>query len=367
MTPAYFLLIVVPSKYCATIDYLIGLVNHCATDSLFTQQYPMSSDNRSGLSEGVKVSPRLQKCPSFKSLSTRPVHMDSTPNTSPPSSQFTTRPFPPPALADVPVEYIMDQLHNLAPLYWNRQETADCTITVPVPRHPSPSSPQSSADSSIRFPVDPNGTGRRATAPTIDMAPRLALWLHMDYLSAKSSLLRSIFSGASSLDLIQSLHISAHRPSASLRVPQDRLPRLLPSTPSHPVVFLPVPDPSSIHLLFHWMYFGNTDHIESCLDQGVIQWEGLARNVEYLGLPTEIKVFLGRWYGDWLLPARHRPGCASCAAEASDDSDLDLECDDQDDDASSQGSWAAEECERGRTQAVRPLARLCGQLQLCTA
>ncbi|KAF8844801.1 hypothetical protein BDN67DRAFT_893667 [Paxillus ammoniavirescens] len=317
--------------------------------------------------------------------------MDSTSNTSPPSSQFTTRPFPPPALADVPVEYIMDQLHNLAPHYWNRPETADCTIIVPVPHHPSSPSPhspaaslQSSTDSSISCSVDPNGTGSRGTASSIDVAPRLTLRLHMDYLSAKSSFLRGLFSGASPLDLIQSVHISACRPSTSLRVPQNRLPRLLPSTPSHPVVFLPVPDPSSIHLLFHWMYFGSTEHIESCLDQGTIQWEGLARNVEYLGLSTEIKVFLGRWYGNWLLPARYHRGCTPCSAEVDDDSDAELECDDQDDDddddddvetdygryhstSSSRDSYALEECKRGRTQVVRPLVRLCGQLQLCTA
>ncbi|KIK98098.1 hypothetical protein PAXRUDRAFT_824283 [Paxillus rubicundulus Ve08.2h10] len=346
----------------------------------------MSPDNTS-FSQGDKVSSPRPKCPpELKSLPTRPAHPTS--NTSPPS-QFTTRPFPPPALADVPVEYIMDQLHSLAPHYWNRPETADCTIVIPVPHHlsPSPDSPasssRSSADSSIRFSVNPNGTGRRATASSIDVAPRLTLQLHMDYLSAKSSFFRGLFSGASPLDLIQSLHISARRSSTPLRVPQNRLPRLLPSTTSHPVVFLPVPDPSSIHLLFHWMYFGSTDHIESCLDQGTIQWEGLARNVEYLGLSTEIKVFLGRWYGNWLLPARYHQGCTLCAAD--DDSDAELECDDQDDDdddddddvetdyddyfstSSSQDSHAPEECKRGRTQVVRPLARLCGQLQRCTA
>lgn len=169
---------------------------------------------------------------------------------------------------------------------------------------------------------------------------------------------------------------SGRPPSSPLEVPHNRLPRLLPSLPSHPVVFLPVPDPSSIHLLLHWMYFGDTDHIENCLDQGAIQWEGLARNVEYLGLPTEIKVFLGRWYGNWLLPARSRPGCAPCAAEVDDDSDLEAEYDEDDSDfddystsssRTDEDSQVAEDCERGRTRTVRPLARLCGQFQTCTA
>lgn len=43
---------------------------------------------------------------------------------------FVPRPFPPPALANVPVEYIIDQLHTLAPHYWSKPETADCTISA---------------------------------------------------------------------------------------------------------------------------------------------------------------------------------------------------------------------------------------------
>ncbi|KIJ69155.1 hypothetical protein HYDPIDRAFT_172617 [Hydnomerulius pinastri MD-312] len=351
----------------------------------------MSLDNRSGILEGDKIAVRLSKCPrvtpEVKSIpSPRHTHMDSAPGASPSLSSLAARPFPPPALADVPVEYIMDQLHNLAPHYWGRPETADCTIIVPVPHHQVRPSSESTAassgfspDSSIRFSVDPNGTGRRATEPNIHAAPRLTLRLHMDYLSAKSSFLRELFSGASPLALIQSLHMSppGRRPSAPLQVPSNRLPRLLPSPSSHPVVFLPVPDPSSIHLLFHWMYFGDTDHIESCLDQGAVHWEGLARNVEYLGLPTDIKVFLGRWYGNWLLPARNRPGFAPCAAESGENSDVEYD-DDEDEDESDCDDYSTSssrtdedsspaDCERGRTRAVRPLARLCGQLQMCTA
>lgn len=47
------------------------------------------------------------------------------------------------------------------------------------------------------------------------------------------------------------------------------------------------------------MYFGSTVYLEDALDNGEISWEGLARNVEYLGMNVEIKVFLGRWYGRW--------------------------------------------------------------------
>lgn len=47
----------------------------------------------------------------------------------PSSSPFQHRPFPPPSLAGVPFEYIIEQLHNLAPQYWDKPETADCTIS----------------------------------------------------------------------------------------------------------------------------------------------------------------------------------------------------------------------------------------------
>lgn len=294
-------------------------------------------------------------------------------------SSFPPRPFPPPSLNDVPHEYIVDQLRNLASHYWDRPQTSDCTIIVPVPHHrPRPvhdssvTSSDSSPELSPRDQVDPNGSGRRVTEPAIHAVPRMKLRLHMDYLSSQSTFLRGLFSGASPLDLI---HKGASQPRhPPLHVPESRLPCLLPSPPSHPILFLPVPDPSSIHLIFHWMYFGQTALMEDCLNRGVVHWEGIARNVEYLGLPTDIKVFLGRWYSNWLLPARSRPGCPPCSPEDDDDSDIELELDadddTDDDDYSTDSSYtedvdAIAEFERGRTRAIRPLARLCGKLQMC--
>jgi len=119
--------------------------------------------------------------------------------------------------------------------------------------------------------------------------------------------------------------------------------------------------------------------MEDYLNRGVVHWEGIARNVEYLGLPTEIKVFLGRWYSNWLLPASSRPGCASCSP-GDEDSDIELDLDeedetdedDEDDDYSTTSSHtedadAIANFERGRTRTIRPLARLCGKLQMCRA
>ena len=43
-------------------------------------------------------------------------------------SSYTPRPFPPPPLVGVPTQFIIHQLRSLAPSYWNRPETSDCTI-----------------------------------------------------------------------------------------------------------------------------------------------------------------------------------------------------------------------------------------------
>lgn len=117
------------------------------------------------------------------------------------------------------------------------------------------------------------------------------------------------------------------------------------------------------------MYFGRTDHIESALDRGLIRWEGLARNVEYLCLSTDIKVFLGRWYRNWLLPAQCPPDSTPCPSDEEDESDLDSDCDD----VRSLSSPSTDDemqnddvCDRGRTQDVKPLVQWCGRLRLCT-
>ena len=44
------------------------------------------------------------------------------------ASAFVPRPYPAPSLAGVPKEYILSRLRHLAPHYWNKPETADCTI-----------------------------------------------------------------------------------------------------------------------------------------------------------------------------------------------------------------------------------------------
>jgi len=94
----------------------------------------------------------------------------------------------------------------------------------------------------------------------------------------------------------------------------------MPCSPDHPILFLPVPDPSTFHLLVHWMYFGDFTYIQKFLHEGTIQWEGIARNVEYLGLNSEIKIFLGNWYHAWLNPDRETE--IDCTSDG-DDSESD--------------------------------------------
>ncbi|KAJ7161473.1 hypothetical protein C8R43DRAFT_880702 [Mycena crocata] len=280
----------------------------------------------------------MPRCRSGASVSSSPPLKPSDLST---ASLFTARAFPPPSLTGVPVEYIIDQLHNLAPHYWDKPDTADCTIVIPVP-HPR-------GKAGTTFPQDlpafsmssDSGLGRRVTEPALNTVPRISLKLHMDYLSAHSTFLRGLFSGASSLDLISSASLSKapERPSPSgqFAVPPNRLPRLMPCSPDHPILFLPIPDPSSIHLLVHWMYFGSTSYIEDSLNDGSVEWEGIARNVEYLGLPADIKVFLGRWYGNWLHTERGGQSGSEDEEEVDADSDSETvyysDDDDQSDDA----------------------------------
>jgi len=154
--------------------------------------------------------------------------------------------------------------------------------------------------------------------------------LHIDYLSAQSTLLRALFSGSSPLDLIhpaaQPAPQVAARPSITASV-ASRLPRLLPSAPDHPTVYLPIPDPSSFPYLVTWMYFGDNGALEDALQRHVILWDGLARNVEYLGMPEDLKRFLGRWYRRWLHsaapPSPAPPPSAGSTSEQEDNEEDD--------------------------------------------
>jgi hypothetical protein len=184
----------------------------------------------------------------------------------------------------------------------------------------------------------------------------------MDYLSAQSTFLRGLFAGANPLDLLnatapadsnQERHFTPRKGFIPFNVPANRLPSLLPSSPTHPTLFLPVPDPTSFHILVHWMYFGRTEYIEDCLNRGIIHLPGITRNVAYLGLPDDtIGKFLRRWERAW--KKSHLPPSppydddlgSSDGEESTDLSDEDMDVD-------------VEEPQRGRTLTTRRLPHTC--------
>ncbi|KAI0053891.1 hypothetical protein FA95DRAFT_1600410 [Auriscalpium vulgare] len=255
------------------------------------------------------------------------------------SPSFVPRPFPPPSLTGVPYEYIVDSLRKLAPHFWNKSATADCSIMYP---YFDVSTGLRLRDQNVPRPVHTpevhlahntrDSFGRRFTAPDPDTS-RIVMTLHIDYLSAQSTLLRALFSGVSPLDLINTSPRLARTSTTDL----SQLPQLHSQNPRHPIVYLPIPDPSSFHYLVTWMYFGLTDDIERALHHRVIRWDRLVANVEYLGMPREIKQFLGSYYGRWLQPAPARPLPAAqlSIGEASDveeDGDMVVATDMEDED-----------------------------------
>ncbi|EJD02230.1 uncharacterized protein FOMMEDRAFT_109473 [Fomitiporia mediterranea MF3/22] len=222
-----------------------------------------------------------------------------------PSTSAFTRPFPPPALVGVPLPYILEQLHNLAVTYWDKPQTADCTIIVPIV--PQRHFARNSTDCSSNNIFGPSGSGRLATEPVPPMTrpTRMTSKLHLDYLLAQSSLFRDLFSGRPlSESMAPTCPDSPNTPPALPRValPPHRRPHIMPSVPSHPIVYLPLPDPSSFPHLVHFMYFGTFEVLESALDAGTVQWADVVRNVEYLGMRSRVKAFLGRWYSQRMGP-----------------------------------------------------------------
>jgi len=88
----------------------------------------------------------------------------------------------------------------------------------------------------------------------------------------------------------------------------------------------------------HYIYYGTFTYIEECLHRGIVTWEGLIRNVEYLGMRMELKACLGRYYRRWLRP--NSPSQEYSDLPRDDD-------DDSDDDSDSEVSYGSDR--RGRS------------------
>ncbi|CAE6434089.1 unnamed protein product [Rhizoctonia solani] len=211
----------------------------------------------------------------------------------------------PDALAHIPIDYIIDRLRSMAPYYWHRPETTNCTIIVPtepVRMFSRVANGHSAiAGTSSSGPLGAIRDSRRSSAPNAGARQPIRVRLHQDYLTAQSALFRNLFSHSTITHLDPAS--AGSRPLftfSSLRHPRM-------TGPAHnPTVLLPVPDHASFALLVHYLYFGDTRTIENALRTGTITWEGCVRNVEYLGLRDEIKRFLGRWWRLWIAGGGQR-------------------------------------------------------------
>lgn len=230
---------------------------------------------------------------------------------------------------DIPVQYIVDQLHRLGPFYWHKPETTDCTIQVPIDQRRFSRTPNFDFPGGLNSGVlNANNLDiRRGSAPVTSQtnpAPKsfTTLKLHQFYLTSQSSLLRALFSGSSAIGLVAPQTRSVPSTSGHYSLgPQTgrrdstlslaRIPRLLPSSAHHPTLYLPLPDPSSFAHIVHYLYFGSPAFIEEALELGRIRWDGVVRNVEYLGLFEEEG---GIGIRGWLLEWREKQRRASIAA-----------------------------------------------------
>jgi hypothetical protein len=220
---------------------------------------------------------------------------------------------------DIPVQYIVDQLHRLGPFYWHKPETTDCTIQVPIDQRRLSRAPNFDISGGLHTGVLQNNLDiRRGSAPVSSQTnptPKsfTTLKLHQFYLTAQSSLLRALFSGSSVIGLVspQTPSVPSSSTGHYALGPQPagrrdsmpslaKIPRLLPSSAHHPTLYLPLPDPSSFPHIVHYLYFGSPAFVEEALSLGRIRWDGVVRNVEYLGLfEEEGGIGIRRWLAEW--------------------------------------------------------------------
>lgn len=99
------------------------------------------------------------------------------------------------------------------------------------------------------------------------------------------------------------------------------------------------------------MYHGKMDAIERTLREGQVSWEGLVRNVEYLGLREDVKRYLGRWWKNWRDGEARNAGSTATADDDEDEEEgrkaypypsaKDMKMDVDADDDGEVGQWTA--------------------------
>ncbi|ADV23651.1 hypothetical protein I305_01638 [Cryptococcus gattii E566] len=263
------------------------------------------------------------------------------------------------SLYEIPKSFVMKKLVELAPSYWYSPESADCHIVVPTRRNykvnkvdRQPQTPQTAVPVGMRSatfngrhqmassnlslaeqqatgaywgptPPEVSGggfglkpdvvtsstteehrdvSGRRGSLPAHNQLEQCLVFpLHKDYLTTQSTLFYNLIRSA-----------TAHVTTPTQRDQYGRLvwqspvyrgAKVLPTKHGRQrVLYVPLPDPSSFGVLLHWLYWHDVSHFNHCLSRGFATWQGVIRNIEYLGLDSEIKLLAGKWWKRWVKP-----------------------------------------------------------------
>nr|XP_018261802.1 uncharacterized protein I303_06247 [Kwoniella dejecticola CBS 10117]OBR83960.1 hypothetical protein I303_06247 [Kwoniella dejecticola CBS 10117] len=259
------------------------------------------------------------------------------------------------SLDEIPKDFVIKKLIQLASKYWYAPHSADCHITIP-PLHQKhstqPHVPQTANNAGLGLPTQPgdsffgpstsasaaasiqaaaqnasaaadghnsqpdvltssvttmegmrDGNGaRRGSLPGGNQLEQCLVFpLHKDYLTTQSVLFRTLLNS-------QAAHMANPPPRDEegrliFQSPVIRGAKVLPTRSDRPkALYVPLPDPSSFGVILHWLYWHDIDHFNHCLSKGLVTWQGVIRNIEYLSLDNEIKLLAGKWWKRWVRP-----------------------------------------------------------------
>ncbi|OCF35819.1 hypothetical protein I316_02312 [Kwoniella heveanensis BCC8398] len=270
------------------------------------------------------------------------------------------------SLDEIPKDFVLKKLVQLASKYWYAPHSADCHIIVPIRRQSStstqvPTTPRTAVPSisqrqrqnigpqpagavhhdasqpgssfwgppqeitSDRVKVEPGSeedvkpdvltssvkttaqgvrdpSARRGSLPGDNQLEQCLVFpLHKDYLTTQSVLFRTLLNS-------QAAQISNPPPRDDngrllFQSPVIRGAKVLPTRADRPkALYVPLPDPASFGVILHWLYWHDADHFNHCLSKGLVTWQGVIRNIEYLSLDNEIKLLAGKWWKRWVKP-----------------------------------------------------------------
>nr|XP_019011802.1 uncharacterized protein I206_03908 [Kwoniella pini CBS 10737]OCF50583.1 hypothetical protein I206_03908 [Kwoniella pini CBS 10737] len=257
------------------------------------------------------------------------------------------------SLDEIPKDFVIKKLIQLASKYWYAPHSTDCHITIPPlhqrhstqphvpqtannggpshptrlgdsffgPKTPTAASIQAAAQSASPDSAEANNKpdvltssvttlegfkdgdgGRRGSLPGGNQLEQCLVFpLHKDYLTTQSVLFRTLLNS-------QAAHLSNPHPRDQdgrliFQSPVIRGAKVLPTKSDRPkALYVPLPDPSSFGVILHWLYWHDIDHFNHCLSKGLVTWQGVIRNIEYLSLDNEIKLLAGKWWKRWVKP-----------------------------------------------------------------